>query len=372
MPSATEQTVFKSKFGPIAILTPTTFNEWHTDCTSVLSIMGADSLLDGTEPRPLQSGNARNLWDEKSIRELHATRISKPKGEKIQDVLNFLNNIRVQLSSTSKPISDEDMLTQLVHSLPQDDQLWRAQGIFILSDHLSLQNAILHLKSCEVNHEPPSLPQANSTRGDRRGTGRGDSRFRKGKFRGRAQYEQGHSSPRRGNFNNSRGYSRPGHRGSKIQSNQCRFCLKIGHHMHECEAFSRHQKQELEKQSKSKDENENRARGYVINSNDVTNENDWPYFIAAPCMTGRALSSSSKIETIIDSGATEHFSGAYNDFKNLKRWREPRPVTIADGNEVLCEGTGALHIRTSHQTISLNNVWYVPECHSLSISTWVT
>ncbi|KAI0998583.1 hypothetical protein K3495_g9615 [Podosphaera aphanis] len=131
--------------------------------------------------------------------------------------------------------------------------------------------------------------------------------------------------------------------------------------MHECEAFSRHQKQELEKQSKSKDVNGNRARGYVINSNDVTNENDWPYFIAAPCMTGRALSSSSKIETIIDSEVTEHFSGAYNDFKNLKRWREPPPVTIADGNEVICEGTGALHIRASHQTLTLNNVWYVPE-----------
>ncbi|KAI0993135.1 hypothetical protein K3495_g15049, partial [Podosphaera aphanis] len=212
-----------------------------------------------------------------------------------------------------------------------------------------------------MNHEPPRLPQANSTRGDRQGTGRGSSRSRKGKFRGRAQYEQGHSSSRRGNFSNSRGYARPGHRGSKIQSNQCRFCLRTGHHMHECEAFSRHQKQELEKQSKSKDENGNRARGYVINSNEVTNENDWPYLIAAPCMTGRALSSSSKIETIIDSGATEHFGGAYSDFKNLKRWREPRPVTIADGNEILCEGMGTLHIRTSDQTLTLNNVWYVPE-----------
>ncbi|KAI0991802.1 hypothetical protein K3495_g16385, partial [Podosphaera aphanis] len=66
MPSTTEQTVFKSKFGPIAILTPTTFNDWHTDCTSVLSIMGADNLLDGTEPRPLQNGNARKLWDERA------------------------------------------------------------------------------------------------------------------------------------------------------------------------------------------------------------------------------------------------------------------------------------------------------------------
>ncbi|KAI0991152.1 hypothetical protein K3495_g17035, partial [Podosphaera aphanis] len=161
---------FKSKFGPIAILTTSTFNEWFVDCNSVLAIMGARGMLNGSDIRPPNSGNAQRSWDEKArevlavingscsrtykeecisfsdsldikglwdkltaanpsnnpqfvsqlLREFHLTRFD-PKKEKIQDVVNRLNEIKIKLAPTENRLADQSILSQLIHSLPQDD-----------------------------------------------------------------------------------------------------------------------------------------------------------------------------------------------------------------------------------------------------------
>ncbi|KAI0995393.1 hypothetical protein K3495_g12786 [Podosphaera aphanis] len=142
--SINEPTQFKSKYGPIAILTTTTFNEWYVDCQSALAIMEANKFLEGTRIIPQVAGAARNAWDEKArevlalingscsrifkeecieygrnldvkglwdkltslnpnqnphyinslIREFHQVKFD-PKVEKIQDVVNRLNHIRI-------------------------------------------------------------------------------------------------------------------------------------------------------------------------------------------------------------------------------------------------------------------------------------
>ncbi|KAI0993276.1 hypothetical protein K3495_g14908, partial [Podosphaera aphanis] len=132
--------------------------------------------------------------------------------------------------------------------------------------------------------------------------------------------------------------------------------------MKNCDAFLKCQEKELAEQAdKNRPERGSRQMGYLARTDDQSNENNWPYPSAAPCVTGQALLSLSKLETIIDSGATEHFSGQRADFINLKRWHEPRTVLVADGKEVLCEGTGTIELKTPQQTLTLNGVWYVPK-----------
>ncbi|KAI0996590.1 hypothetical protein K3495_g11592, partial [Podosphaera aphanis] len=46
----------------------------------------------------------------------------------------------------------------------------------------------------------------------------------------------------------------------------------------------------------------------------------------------------------IDSGATKHFSGSFEDFSSLKRWASPKYVSTADGNKWPADGYGTCQI----------------------------
>src|SRR3982074_1502833 len=41
----------------------------------------------------------------------------------------------------------------------------------------------------------------------------------------------------------------------------------------------------------------------------------------------------------------------------MKRFSEPRPVTVANGSVVMAEGTGSVHLGN----LTLTNVWFVPD-----------
>ncbi|KAI0992753.1 hypothetical protein K3495_g15432, partial [Podosphaera aphanis] len=58
----------------------------------------------------------------------------------------------------------------------------------------------------------------------------------------------------------------------------------------------------------------------------------------------------------IDSGATKHFSGSFEDFSSLKRWASPKYVSTADGNTWPADGYGTCQIGN----FELKDVWYVP------------
>ncbi|KAI1003309.1 hypothetical protein K3495_g4900 [Podosphaera aphanis] len=69
----------------------------------------------------------------------------------------------------------------------------------------------------------------------------------------------------------------------------------------------------------------------------------------------------------IDSGATKHFSGSFEDFSSLKRWASPKYVYTADGNKWPADGYGTCQIGN----FTSKKVWYVPafkEIRLLSIA----
>ncbi|KAI0995391.1 hypothetical protein K3495_g12787 [Podosphaera aphanis] len=137
--------------------------------------------------------------------------------------------------------------------------------------------------------------------------------------------------------------------------------------MRNCQAFFKYQRQELADQnSDERNDRQGKAGTYIVRSSQEIN-NQWPYSFAAPCVTARALSSTLKRETIIDSGATEHFSGQRSELMNFIRWREPKTVIVADGKEVLCEGTGTIVLEAYGKSLALNEVWYVPEFKNVQL-----
>ncbi|KAI1004309.1 hypothetical protein K3495_g3903 [Podosphaera aphanis] len=73
------------------------------------------------------------------------------------------------------------------------------------------------------------------------------------------------------------------------------------------------------------------------------------------------------IVTLIDSGASQHFSGIKEDFKSLKRWGSPKLIRVADGKIIFCEGQGTIRLKSRKQIIALDNVWFVPEFRKLRL-----
>lgn len=87
-----------------------------------------------------------------------------------------------------------------------------------------------------------------------------------------------------------------------------------------------------------------------------------------PALTTYAfLSKDASIVTLIDSGASQHFSGVRQDFESLKRWGSPRSIRVADGKVIDCEGQGTIRLKSKGQIIALDNVWFVPEFGKLRL-----
>ncbi|KAI0992209.1 hypothetical protein K3495_g15977, partial [Podosphaera aphanis] len=263
----------------------------------------------------------------------------------------------------------------LIHSLPQNDAYWKIQGTHILTNHLSLEAATLHLQSCEDSSTDHNSAQANNVRNP--GAGRGNRGGGRGRWKNNSRNspygrdKKGDNS-KRGNNGKSRGKLERQH-GKGLDNDQCMWCLKHGHHQRQCDDYKKHRKLSLEeiRQRENKTSSGYTAR---ITSYHDSNDNILSYSsssVALPCVTSQSFSASTKTHTIIDSGATEHFSGRRSDFRQLKRWQSPRTVTVANGKEVLCEGYGTIIINCQSYNLELRNVWFVPEFNNVRlVSVW--
>lgn len=71
---------------------------------------------------------------------------------------------------------------------------------------------------------------------------------------------------------------------------------------------------------------------------------------------------------IMDSGATSHMCRNKLFFQSLTESRQQ--IILASGESIFAEGIGDIKLQTSTTTLTLRNVWYVPQLHSnfLSIS----
>ncbi|KAI0992913.1 hypothetical protein K3495_g15271 [Podosphaera aphanis] len=218
--------------------------------------MGVGKLLDGTESRPPQNVNAQRQWDERArevlkviigscsltyqelctefaenldftstvLKNFHPTQFD-PKSQKFQDIVNKLKHFQVQLASTEDKLTDRNLLLQLVHSLPQNDSYWKIQGTHVLTNKLSLEDAILHLQSCEELSVDKTPAQANNVRNT------GASRGKRGIIKGRGKRRFGNvphdrekkgESLRKGNYGKSRGKSGR-FQGRDFDADQCKW-----------------------------------------------------------------------------------------------------------------------------------------------------
>lgn len=213
MASVVEKECFKTKYGIITVLTTSTFAEWYEDCSLVMSSIGAEGILDGTEIRPTalvraiekyetkiqeakvvlngsvgraykaiardfsRNDDISGLWNH--LMELNPAKTPHfasslqhefhkvsfdPKNQTIQEVVNKLQRIQVQLQETELRQSDEMIRQQLLQALPTDE-FWPNQRMYVLANKLTLNETILYLKSCEPIAPSRGPAQASISRG---------------------------------------------------------------------------------------------------------------------------------------------------------------------------------------------------------------
>ncbi|KAI0999468.1 hypothetical protein K3495_g8728 [Podosphaera aphanis] len=148
--------------------------------------------------------------------------------------------------------------------------------------------------------------------------------------------------------------------------------MKHGHYEAECDSYHFHRRQAL---GDNKTEDHSAAARYAARMGPRRDPNEYiisSYVsVASHSDKSRAFSASSSIHSIIDSGATERFSGRRSDFRQMKRWSFPRTVTVADGKEVMCKSYGTIIINTDHNVLELDNIWFVPEFGKMRlIAVW--
>jgi len=64
---------------------------------------------------------------------------------------------------------------------------------------------------------------------------------------------------------------------------------------------------------------------------------------------------------IINSGASQHLCGNRNDFITYTNISKVQEITIVDGTKMKAKGVGAIEIVTEVTSITLTNVWHVPD-----------
>ena len=83
--------------------------------------------------------------------------------------------------------------------------------------------------------------------------------------------------------------------------------------------------------------------------------------MASPVFTQAQAHHATGAQSILDSGATRHFSGIRSDFKTLKHWLNLEPVFVANSGTSKAIGIGSIELQTSHGPVTFNNVWYTPD-----------
>jgi hypothetical protein len=68
---------------------------------------------------------------------------------------------------------------------------------------------------------------------------------------------------------------------------------------------------------------------------------------AFPLSTHALHASAAAPLSILDSGATKHFTGYKSDFTTFTTWAQPRPIHIADGKEAYAIGCGTISLKSA-------------------------
>jgi len=99
------------------------------------------------------------------------------------------------------------------------------------------------------------------------------------------------------------------------------------------------------------------------------NSGGWREFTFRAENTGPAPS----MGWIINSGAGQHLCGNRNTFSTYTNISKVQEITIADGTKIKAEGVGTIEIVSQESSITLKDVWHVPDIggNRLSVSRMV-
>jgi hypothetical protein len=376
-----ESKYFVSKHGNVAILSESGDNyiEFKNSIKPALKAAHAWNIVDGTYRRPTKDGKAQQDWDDRcdkavllfgssvasnhratimpllmdnnisqvwkdlSVMNRSSSRIHQGRllyefrreqwniPEPLTAYVARLERYRAQLQDTPRAISDDELLLQILYSLPISDPNWQQARHNCEKEDMKLREALTYLQSLEPP-TPLSVPArvVNFTTDNNRGSyrGRGQGRGRGGRGRGRGNGSSGRISK------------------------TCFFCGKQGHFQKDCFKYKK-AKSQLEKQ-----ESENQVNLVIGTRSESPPE-------ARINTVGKSDIYSS---WLLDSGATHHFTSHVSDFKSMKRWCTPREVKVANGGVFEALGIGEVQFKTSKGSCTVLNVWYAPDLESRLIS----
>lgn len=118
------------------------------------------------------------------------------------------------------------------------------------------------------------------------------------------------------------------------------------------------------KETKKDDGNASSSVAFSANSNQQTYDNVKHKMLMVDKFK------TSKNEWILDSGATDHVSGAKEKFKNFKNCKIE--IEVAGGSSIFAEGVGDIECKLSEENGNVNltllNVLYIPKLETNLIS----
>ncbi|RFU23823.1 hypothetical protein B7463_g12518, partial [Scytalidium lignicola] len=358
---------YHSKYGDVAILNGENYTEFKQTCELALTVANVLSIAKGTETRPnrdmdrwdgkankaiqiivnsvtlgirnriidlLMDKKVKEAWEllveydlstnttfQMSVRgQFHRERWNI-QSESIWQFIERLESYRSQLRGAEKGITDEEMHTRILDSLPTDS-FWMTTRQNVFLQNLSYQKLVTFLDA--------SYQQYKSLHGLT------ESRPRKARGGKRGNKFHGNRRTLRGRKGSN---SKAGNQ-EQLDSDQCRFCLKKGHFMKDCKAFLKAQSYARSGVEKQKNEYVNMVTHIPALAND---DGYYSYGPSNPQDNQHALVT------------------AVNDM--------PKNVRVADGSTVEALGHGEVIILTTYGPIQIDNVWYAPRLCNRLLST---
>ncbi|RAL63559.1 hypothetical protein DID88_003603 [Monilinia fructigena] len=258
-----------------------------------------------------------------------------PKTESIQVFLDRLLHYQHKTSASDSPISDKDVYSQLLSSLPETE-IWQTQRNFITTTKMGLQDALYTLQRAErVPRASTNTATANAVHGSLRGRRTQGARGRGGRNRG------GYRTHIRDSIT-----SQNVREVNKIDIKSCKFCEKKGHWQKNCFAYIK-----AKEALRSNKQTTGDSSAYTAVAHSAIAESEYItslYFASA--MHTQSLNDS---DWILDSGASHHFTGSLLNLTNITYWSSPHRVRTANNAYVLSTAFGTASIGN----FTLRDVW---------------
>jgi hypothetical protein len=270
--SSTAVEQYKCKYGNVTVLQGDNYYQFYHSCKTALVVANSWGIVTGNEGIPhtapriadfeerrrrainiisnsvseqlvnkissyVDEVNPHGMWEvlalenkvandpvhRQSLRSQFSKETWDPKVETIQSYANRLETYRTKLAGTDSSLTEHDIRTALLESVPDDD-VWRLGKHLCIQERRDLSSCISLLQTYQRDPSTPTA-MASFAKGERGKAGR------RGRGRGRGG--------RQGGGGTSKGYNgyKDKSKNQEIGEDQCLFCHKKGHRMNKCWKF---------------------------------------------------------------------------------------------------------------------------------------